>query len=410
MSIDWIFPGLNIKRWLVLITVGILLTFLGGAGFSLFLVSTDQGKEYFKIISPAFTVVGIGVIIYGLSGIVRALLKVLSGQKTQTKVLNKAMHRFSLSEGPRLVAFGGGTGMSNLLRGLKEHTSNITAVVTVADNGGHSGMLRKDLGMHPPGDIRQCLIALADSGPELDELMNYRFNTNDMQGFNFGNLFLAAMNQITGNFAKAVEQTSLILNIRGKVIPACAERVSLIARYADGSRSTGEVEIGSRDKEVVNLQLKPNPGPVHSDIKKALKQAELIVLSSGSLYTSILPNLIVEGMIEAIEKSPAEVVYICNTMTQPGETSHMSAADHIRALYTISGREGWIDTILINDKIINPEVLEAYARSGSHPVEADVEELRTLGINVFSGPFVEGRERAHHDPSAVATALMQRMG
>ncbi len=410
MSIDWIFPGLNIKRWLVLMATGILLTFLGGAGFSLFLVSTDQAKEYFKIISPIFTLAGISIIAYGLNGIVKALLKILSGSKKQTKVLNKAMKRFSLSEGPKLVVFGGGTGMSNLLKGLKEHTSNITAIVTVADNGGHSGMLRKDLSMHPPGDIRQCLIALADSGEELGELMNYRFETNDMQGFNFGNLFLAAMNQISGDFAKAVEQTSLILNIRGKVIPACSKRVSLIASYADGTRSTGEVEVGSRNKEITNLKLKPEPGMIQEDIKQALKQAELIILSAGSLYTSILPNLIVDGMLDAIKASPAEVVYICNTMTEPGETSNMSSSEHIKALYKITGQDNWIDSILINNKTIAPEVLNAYAKSGSQPIEVDLQELKKLGINIISGSFVKGWENAHHDSSAVASALIQRMG
>jgi uncharacterized cofD-like protein len=409
MSIDWIFPGLNIKRWLVLITFGILLTFLGGAGFSLFLVSTDQGKEYAKVLFLIFTFTGIPVIIYGVSGIVRALLKVLSGQQAHTQVINKAMHRFSLSEGPHIVAFGGGTGMGNLLRGLKEHTSNITAIVTVADNGGHSGQLRKDLGMHPPGDIRQCLIALADSGEELGELMNYRFDSNDMQGFNFGNLFLAAMNQITGDFTTAVEQTSLILNIRGKVIPACSKQVSLIAKYADGSQSTGEVEIGSRNKDIVDLQLKPNPGPIATDIKKALKQAEMIILSSGSLYTSILPNLIVDGMLDAIRESPAEVVYLCNTMTEPGETLRMSAADHIKALYKITGQEGWIDTILVNDKIIAPETLSSYAKNSSYPVKVDLQELKELNVTVLSGAFVEGEGKAHHNPRAVASALMQRM-
>lgn len=389
---------------------GILLTFLGGAGFSLFLVSTDQAKEYFKIISPIFTLAGISIIAYGLNGIVKALLKILSGSKKQTKVLNKAMKRFSLSEGPKLVVFGGGTGMSNLLKGLKEHTSNITAIVTVADNGGHSGMLRKDLSMHPPGDIRQCLIALADSGEELGELMNYRFETNDMQGFNFGNLFLAAMNQISGDFAKAVEQTSLILNIRGKVIPACSKRVSLIASYADGTRSTGEVEVGSRNKEITNLKLKPEPGMIQEDIKQALKQAELIILSAGSLYTSILPNLIVDGMLDAIKASPAEVVYICNTMTEPGETSNMSSSEHIKALYKITGQDNWIDSILINNKTIAPEVLNAYAKSGSQPIEVDLQELKKLGINIISGSFVKGWENAHHDSSAVASALIQRMG
>ncbi|MCK6439043.1 MAG: YvcK family protein [Planctomycetes bacterium] len=234
---------------------------------------------------------------------------------------------------PSIVAIGGGTGMASLLRGLKEHTDKITAVVTVADDGGSSGRLRKDFDILPPGDIRNCLVALADVGPVLEELFQYRFTESDLRGHSFGNLFLAALTRITGDFSKAVEEANRILNVRGRVLPATLTKVALVAHHSDGTKSTGESLIGrGRGKWIERISLKPEPEPASKEIINAIEGADMIVLGPGSLYTSVIPNLLISGILPAIADAPAIKAYVCNIMTQPGETGGYTAADHVDAL------------------------------------------------------------------------------
>ncbi|MCA8939219.1 MAG: YvcK family protein, partial [Planctomycetes bacterium] len=222
---------------------------------------------------------------------------------------------------PSIVAIGGGTGLATLLSGLKAHTDKILAVCTVADDGGSSGRLRKDFNILPPGDIRNCLVALSDSHELLGRLFQYRFEESDLKGHNFGNIFLAALTRVTGDFYTAVKEANHVLNVRGEVLPATLTKVALVAHHADGSKSTGESLIGAgTGKRIERISLKPEPEPASQEIVEKIEEADLIVLGPGSIYTSIIPNLLIKDVLPAIKRSNAIVCYVCNVMTQPGES------------------------------------------------------------------------------------------
>ncbi|MCA8944751.1 MAG: YvcK family protein, partial [Planctomycetes bacterium] len=215
---------------------------------------------------------------------------------------------------PSVVAIGGGTGASGLLRGLKEHTDKLTAIVTVADDGGSSGRFRKEFGMLPPGDIRNCLAALSDAGPVLEKLFQYRFEEGDLKGHPFGNIFLAAMTQVSGDFEQAVKEANRVLNVRGRVLPATTTKISLIAEHSDGSKTTGESLVGKVNKPVKQLSIKPEDVQAGTDVVDAIMQADLILLGPGSVYTSVLPNLLIPEITEALLRTTGVVGYICNIM------------------------------------------------------------------------------------------------
>ncbi|WP_141432992.1 YvcK family protein [Bacillus sp. 03113] len=289
---------------------------------------------------------------------------------------------------PRIVIIGGGTGMPVLLRGLKQHPADITAIVTVADDGGSSGRLRDNFDIPPPGDIRNVLAALSDVEPLVEQMFQHRFtNSNELSGHSLGNLILAAMTSITGNFVYAIQEMSKVLNVRGKVLPSANQSVVLHAEMEDGTIVSGESKIPYSGKKINKVFLTPeNIKPLPESIN-AIRQADLIILGPGSLYTSILPNLLVPMIGEEVTRSRAKKVYICNLMTQAGETLDFKASDHVKALYHHM-KDGFIDTILVNRENIPEYIQERYSEELAKPVHMDIQNLYKLGLEVIQGEIV----------------------
>ena len=286
----------------------------------------------------------------------------------------------------KVVVIGGGTGLSTMLRGLKQYTSHITAIVTVGDDGGGSGKLREDLGMLPPGDIRNCILALADTEPLMEDLLQYRFTEGSLKGQCFGNLFLAAMAGISENFEDAVQKMSSVLAVKGKVLPVTLDDMKLVAELENGEIIEGESKIPSevivRKTRIKKLAIKPIDAKPLEEAIKAINNADVIIMGPGSLYTSIIPNLLVKGIPEAICKSPAKKVYISNVMTQPGETDGFKVSNHLKVLMDY-GVAGNIDYVIANNGIIPPDIKEKYARENAELVVLDYENISNLNVNVI---------------------------
>ena len=321
------------------------------------------------------------------------------------------MNNFNKSASPKIVCLGGGTGLSTLLKGLKLFTSNITAIVTVSDDGGGSRVLRDELGILPPGDIRNCILALSNIEPTMTKLLNYRFTDGSLKGQSFGNLFLAAMYGISDSFEKAVYKMSDVLNITGKVVPVTTENVDLLAELEDGSIVKGETEIVDAKKlnglKIRKIKLVPdNPAPL-PDAINAIHDADLIILGPGSLYTSILPNLLVDGIPQAIAASTAKKLYIANVMTQEGETEGFTVSDHIKVLYRHSLPD-FIDMCLANISPVADDVLAEYAKEGAVQLFADRDEIEKMGIELYEAPLLlTGTSLARHNPRLTAKEIFR---
>ena len=307
----------------------------------------------------------------------------------------------------KVVCIGGGTGLSTMLRGLKEHTEELTAIVTVADNGGSSGDLRKDLNILPPGDIRNCLAALADAEPLVRNLLQHRFSDGVFKGHSLGNLFIAGMADMTGNFGMAVEMAHKVLRVKGKVLPVTLEDVQLCASYDDGSQVVGETQIvaanKSHNKRVKAMSLIPERPRVHKTVLASIDEADIIVLGPGSLYTSIIPNLLVEGVCEAIRAAKGQVVYVCNIMTQPGETDGFTLMEHVRVIEEYLG-EGIIQHIIANDSWPDTDIIEHYNQDGAALVLPLEEDPRIVAIPMVALDRFHGYVR--HDSDVLSDALM----
>ena len=316
-------------------------------------------------------------------------------------------------QGPQVVAIGGGTGLSTMLRGLKQHTKNLTAVVTVADDGGGSGMLRQDLGMPPPGDIRHCMEALANVEPVMEQLLSYRFpkDSGRLGGQAFGNLILAALNGISPSFDQAVSRMSEVLAITGRVLPVTNENVALEAVFENGASIRGESKIfafkKAQDCRIESVRLLPEYPPALPEALNAIAQADLILLGPGSLYTSVIPNLLVDGMTQAIQNSDALKIYICNIMTQDGETEGMTASDHVAALLRHSG-PGLVDLCLCNSAPVRPWLLERYREEDAAPIVVDAGAIEALGVELVQRPLAsETLDYARHSYTRLAAAVME---
>ena len=307
-----------------------------------------------------------------------------------------------------VVAIGGGTGASGLLRGLKEHTDKLTAIVTVADDGGSSGRFRKEFGMLPPGDIRSCMAALSDAGPVLEKLFQYRFEEGDLKGHPFGNIFLAAMTKVTGDFEQAVREANRVLNVRGRVLPATTVKLSLIAEHEDGSKTTGESLVGKVNKPVKRLAIKPQDAPAAHDVVDAIMAADLVLLGPGSLYTSVLPNLLIPDIRNALQKTGAVVGYVCNIMTQPGETQDFTASRHVDVIIEHTS-EALLDFVVVNTGAIPDRLRQAYAAENSVPVDADLPKLSQLAGNprLVTGDLVSADHVVRHHPARLAELCLQ---
>ncbi len=311
---------------------------------------------------------------------------------------------------PHVVAIGGGHGLSAMLRGIKSYTKHITAIVTVADDGGGSGVLRDDLGMLPPGDIRNCIMALANTEPTMEQLINYRFTDGILAGQSFGNLFLAAMNGISGSFDEAVHRMGDVLAITGRVLPVTNQDVRLEAEFEDGSRTLGESKIFYAKKmnnsRIRQVRLIPeHPKPLDESLA-AIRDADIIIIGPGSLYTSIIPNFLVDGISDAVRASRALKLYILNIMTQDGETDGYDACDHVQAILSHAGR-GVIDVCIANNEQVPPQVLAPYLAEGVRQIIVDPEKMEKLGIAVRSFPICEPGRYIRHNSADLAAAIMQ---
>ncbi|QSS99554.1 YvcK family protein [Pontibacillus sp. ALD_SL1] len=307
---------------------------------------------------------------------------------------------------PRVVVLGGGTGMPVLLRGLKSFPIDLSAIVTVADDGGSSGRLREELSMPAPGDIRNVIAALSDAEPMLLDLFQHRFrNGNGLSGHSMGNLLLAAMNSITGDFFHGIKEISRVLNVKGNIFPIANQNMFLHAEMMDGSVVSGESKIPASGKKIKRVFLSPEPVQPLPEAVKAVKEADLVVIAPGSLYTSTLPNMIVSQIGDALRETQGEVVYVCNVMTQHGETTDYTASDHVQAIQDHIG-EGCLHSIVVHNQIIDDEVRKMYAVEHASPVINDQDRLREMGINVIEGDIIDPNQASlRHDTTKVAKLL-----
>jgi len=314
-------------------------------------------------------------------------------------------------KGLAIVCIGGGTGLSTLLRGLKKVTADITAIVTVSDDGGGSGVLRDELGMPPPGDIRNCMQALSNAEPTIEMLMSYRFDSGSLSGQNFGNLFLAAINGISESFDKAVIKMGEVLSITGRVLPVTVDDIHLWAEFEDGSMVVGESTIAAAKSErrsrIMRVSLSPADSIVLPECLEAIEKADLIVLGPGSLYTSVIPNLLVRGIVDSIARSNALKLYVCNVMTQPGESDGYSISEHIWELFDHAG-EKIFDYCLISSDPLPAGVQKLYKKDGAQPVREDDDAVSELGVEIIRASISGGHKNlARHDPDKLAQEILR---
>ena len=349
--LKWFRPGLRIKRWIVVIFLGLIFALLGAAAVFLFTIGTQGFDERWKLLLAAMLGFSLAAfcLITGIYRLIKSMWGLVGRRGQAGGLVEAAYQRAKMTSGARVVAIGGGTGLSVVLSGLREVAGYTTAIVAMADDGGSSGKLRKELGLQPPGDLRKCLIALADEEPLMSELLDYRFPEHELGGHSFGNLFLTVLARIRGDFGAGVREANRILSVRGQVLPSTLERVHLVATHEDGSKTTGQAEIAKTEKRIKQLELKPKPEPVAEDILKAIADADLIVLGPGSLYTSVLPNLMIEGLAPAITQAKARKVFVSNIMTYEGETKGFDLVDFVNAIDSHTRPYRVFDSVLVND-------------------------------------------------------------
>ncbi len=412
VSWRWLQPGLHLKRWVLAICAGTILIILGAFAlaiefFDLPTSSADQ-ESLFNPYQLAGVLIFLGVVLAftGVYRLVRRVEKLLK-RKDESRGLTEIAYQYNrLEKGPRVVCFGGGHGLSTLLSGLKDYTADITAVVSVADDGGSSGRLRLDFEMLPPGDIRNCLIALADSGPVMAELMQYRFDDGEFAGHSFGNLFIMVLARIRGDFGLAVREANRILSVRGQVLPATLDKVSLVATHDDGTKTTGQRLIAQCGKPIKELSLKPQPGETPTDVLEAVAGAELIVIGPGSLYTSVIPPLLAPDIADAVTRSSAFRVLVVNTMEQQGETIGFAASDYLKTIGRhVPGLR--IDAMVINNYRPSPSRLEPLEQQGVRLTEYDRKEVADMEVRVLLRDVIDLEHPTRHDPRKLAAALME---
>lgn len=357
----------------------------------------------------ALLVAGVFGIGLGLSRAVRSVVgAVVPGYGGH--LADDVLQANSLKRGPAVVVIGGGTGLSTLLRGLKEHTSNITAIVTVTDDGGSSGRLRTEMGIPPPGDIRNCLVALADKESLMEELFQYRFKGNSgLNGHSFGNLLIAALTDLFGDFEVAVKESSKVLAIRGRVLPSTLSDVTIWAEMGDGSEVRGETSIASHELPIKRVFIEPESCRPLPEATEAIRGADAIILGPGSLYTSVIPNLLVKELTEAICRSSAPRIYVCNVMTQKGETDQYSVRDHVDAILDHSYAD-LIDYCIVNDTPVSEHLIEKYRSMSQDVVSDDSEGLVDRGIQVIKARVVSETQVVRHDPQKLAAVLVNLIG
>lgn len=398
----WLYPGLGIKRWIVLCLLGLGLITVVALGA---VKTISKSSVLLASFATATLIFGIFLVYMAIKNMLRIFIRALMPSPQRDPLVDIVYQRRqseSLSRGPRVVAVGGGTGLSALLAGIKLFTSNITAIVTVTDTGGSSGRLRDEMDMLPPGDIRNCLVALAEAGPLIRDLFQYRFEVGEgLKGHSFGNLFITALSKVTGDFEKAVAESSKVLAIRGRVIPSTLEKVTLVGEFTDGTFVEGETNITSAQKPLRNIRIEPNNCRACPEAVDAIESADLILLGPGSLYTSILPNLLIQDIYNSVLKSDAYKAYILNVMTQPGETDGFRASDHLHTLVEHTDPR-IIDACFVNVETIPRELVEKYRQKGAVPVTLDLERIREKGYQVVEGEILKTDGLLRHDPERLA--------
>jgi len=397
----WLSPGIGVKRWIGLGVFGLLLLVLG--------TSHLRADEFwfFQLLDTIVVISGIIILILGIKRMVRSFISALIPASKDTELVDVLYQRRYLNRGPKVVTIGGGTGLSVLLSGLKLYTSNITAIVTVADDGGSSGRIREEFNILPPGDIRNCLVALADAPTLMRDLFQFRFDTNsDLSGHSFGNLFLTVMTRLTGDFEKAIKETSKVLALKGRVIPSTLNNVVLVAEHKDGTTTFGENNIPRAHKSINRVYLDPVAPQATPDAIKAIQEAQVIVLGPGSLYTSIIPNLLIKEIADAVTNSGAVKVYVSNAMTQPGETDGLSASDHIKVLIQ-HAHPRIMDYCILNTTEIPPSILERYAKEGAYLVANDRKKIESMGYRVIENDSTTIEDGViRHDPVKLAKIIL----
>lgn len=404
--------GNTIKLWLLTSFVGISIVLYG---LSHIIINKNYSITL-KVLYLFLTLLGAVIVHVALSEAIKSIIALINSEKIKITINDKNITDLMddnrvLLNGPKVVVIGGGTGLSTMLRGLKSYTNNITAIVTVGDDGGGSGKLREDLGMLPPGDIRNCILALADTEPIMEDLLQYRFKEGTLKGQNFGNLFLAAMAEISDNFEDAVKKMSSVLAVTGKVLPVTLDDMKLVAELENGSVIEGEskipeevISVGSKIRE---LMINPKDAEPLDEALQAIEEADAIIMGPGSLYTSIIPNLLVKNISKTIGKSQAIKIYISNVMTQPGETDDFSVSDHLKVLIKYGGKNS-IDYVIANDGDVDDDIKERYLKEGSKLVDLDYDKIGELGIEVIATDLVQvTKGYVKHDGVHLAEILMQ---
>ena len=411
MTREWLKPGIKIKRWIVLGIIGML--------FLIFGVFHAVNIEHFSVESIGLTIllIGIGVLfIYiALGEGIKYFIVLINTRNLDVAINSKNLGdslyaKRLLIKGPKIVVIGGGTGLATMLRGLKKYTNNITAIVTVADDGGGSGVLREDLGILPPGDIRNCILALADTEPIMEELLRYRFKDGRLKDQNFGNLFLAAMDGISNNFEEAVQKMSSVLAVTGRVIPVTLDNMILKAKLKNGKIIEGESNIPKasllNNSGIDEVFIEPKDAKALKEALIAMSEADAVILGPGSLYTSIIPNLLVKEIREALHKTKALRIYVSNVMTQPGESDNYCVKDHIMAINK-HAKCKVVDCVLVNIGTISSDLEEKYRMDNSIIVNINEEEVTKLGIEVIKSDLVKTRKGyVRHDEKKLAAILV----
>lgn len=424
-SLKWLYPGMRVKRWLLLTPLGVFFVLVGVTllwnvavvdylnSLAHFVAVQSEGKidlsqiKVYLPVSIASVVLGLMLMFISIRQVVNSIASVISPSH-KDHLADVIYQRRYLAQGYRIVVIGGGTGLSTMLRGLKEYTSNIVAVVTVTDDGGSSGLLNKQLGMLPPGDIRNCLVALADEETLMTELFQHRFDDagEGLRGHSFGNLLIAAMTNITGEFEQAIKETSKVLAIRGNVFPSTTQTVRLCAQMDDDEIVEGECNIVNDARQIKRISLLPSDVKPLDEVLEAIRLADAIIIGPGSVYTSIIPNLLVEKMSDSICESDAIKIYVCNVMTQPGETDHYRASEHVKAVINHSGKRIF-DYVLLNKEVPSHDLLDKYCHLGSDLVSPDAGTIKEMGYIPVLGDYISQTDVVRHDPGKLAQAILK---
>ncbi|EES90944.1 YvcK family protein [Clostridium botulinum C] len=410
--VQWLKPGIKLKRWIALGTMGILfIVFAAVEFFNKNIINKSYMFFYIFLIICGVCILYISIN-QGIQSIISLINQgYLNISINSTKLENLICEKRLLVKGPKIVTIGGGTGLSTMLRGLKYYTSNITAIVTVGDDGGGSGALREELGILPPGDIRNCILALADTEPLMEELLQYRFKDGNLKNQNFGNLFLAAMDGLSSNFEEAVQKMSSVLAVTGRVLPVTLDDMVLKAKLKNGSIVEGESnipnEVVSQNSKIDRIFIEPSDAKALKEAVDAILDADAIILGPGSLYTSVIPNLLVKDISKALKFSKALKIYVSNIMTQMGETDNYTVSDHIKAIFKHGG-DGIIDYVATNTKDINDMIIERYLEKNAKQVKVDEKNIIDLDVNIVEGEFITIKDGfVRHDPDKLAKFLME---